>query len=98
MTDAKLERALGNQVEGERFWGREAELKRLLDSLEEGAHLLIVAGRRIGKTSLMREAARRLGDRSLCLQVDLRKSHSPADAIVELSLATGHAGERAERR
>lgn len=84
----KLKRALGNWVDGDRFWNREAELELLLEYLEEGAHLLIVAQRRIGKTSLMREAARRLGERCTCLQVDLQKSHSPADAIVELSIAT----------
>ncbi len=87
-THVKLKRALGNWVEGDRFWDREAELELLLEYLEEGAHLLIVAQRRIGKTSLMREAARRLGERFICLQVDLQKSHSPADAIVELSIAT----------
>ncbi|MCP4004002.1 MAG: ATP-binding protein [bacterium] len=86
--DAKLKRALGNWVEGDRFWDREAELELLVEYLEEGAHLLIVAQRRIGKTSLMREAARRLARRFTCLQVDLQKSHSPADAIVELSIAT----------
>ncbi len=88
MADAKLKRALGTWVEGDRFWDREAELEMLLEYLEEGAHLLIVAQRRIGKTSLMREAARRLSGRFICLQVDLQKSHSPADAIVELSIAT----------
>ncbi len=88
MADVKLKRALGNWVDGDRFWDREAELEMLLEYLEEGAHLLIVAQRRIGKTSLMREAARRLSGRFICLQVDLQKSHSPADAIVELSIAT----------
>ncbi len=88
MTDTKLKRALGNWVEGDRFWNREAEMELLIEYLEEGAHLLIVAQRRIGKTSLMREAARRLDDRFICLQVDLQKCHSPADAIVELSIAT----------
>ncbi len=88
MADVKLKRALGNWVEGDRFWDREAELELLLEYLEEGAHLLIVAPRRVGKTSLVREAGRRLEERFICLQVDLQKSHSPADAIVELSIAT----------
>ncbi len=88
MAKVKLKRALGNWVEGERFWNRQAELELFLEYLEKGAHLLIVAQRRIGKTSLMREAARRLEERFTCLQVDLQKSQSPADAIVELSIAT----------
>lgn len=88
MVDIKLKRAVGHWVEGDRFWDRDSELELLLEHLSEGAHLLIVARRRIGKTSLMREAARRLEGRFICLQVDLQKSHSPADAIVELCLAT----------
>ena len=90
MAGTKLRRAHGNWVSGDRFWDRETELEVLGDYLEEGAHLLIVAQRRIGKTSLMHEAMRRLGDRFLCLFVDLEKSHSAADAIVALSVR-GHA-------
>lgn len=88
MPETRLRRAHGNWVSGDRFWNREAELALLADYLEEGAHLLIVAQRRIGKTSLMREAVRRLEGRFLCLFVDLQKSHSAADAVVELSVAT----------
>jgi len=89
MNAPKLKMAHGNWVEGEEyFWGREGELKIFMESLEEGANLLLVAQRRIGKTSLMREAARRLKKRYLCLHVDLQKSNSHEDAIVELSLAT----------
>lgn len=84
----KLIRAHGNWVVGERFWDREAELALLAEYLSEGAHVLISAPRRIGKTSLMRETARRFGDRYLCLHVDLQKSSSAADAVAELSLAT----------
>ena len=42
----------------------------------------------MGKTSVMRETARRIGDRYLCLHVDLQGTHSAADAIAELSVAT----------
>ena len=87
MEKAKLVRAQGNWVSGDRFWDREIELELLIESLEEGANLLIVAMRRIGKTSLMREASRRIEDRFLCLHIDLQKAHSAADAIVELSFA-----------
>ncbi len=83
-----LKRAHGNWVVGDQFWGREAELALFIQSLEEGAHLLLTAPRRMGKTSLMQEAARRLEGGCLCLYVDLQKSHSAADAIAALSLAT----------
>ena len=88
MNEQELRRAHGNWVSGDRFWDRREELELLAEYLKEGAHLLITAPRRIGKTSLMREAMNRLGDRFICLFVDLEKSATAADAIVELSVAT----------
>jgi hypothetical protein len=84
----KLIRAHGNWVVAERFWDREAELKLLIEYLDEGANILLVAPRRMGKTSLMREAARRIQERFTCLHVDLQKSDTAPDAVAELSLAT----------
>ena len=83
----KLKRSPGTWVEGDRFWNREKEVKLFIEYLQQGTHLRLVAQRRIGKTSLMREAARRLGDKLWCLHIDLQKSHSPQDAIVEISIA-----------
>ncbi|MGE5344206.1 MAG: ATP-binding protein [Candidatus Omnitrophota bacterium] len=84
----KLERAVGPWVEKERFWGRQKELGDLIQLLHEGANVLITAPRRIGKTSLIRETGNKLNERYCCLQLDLQKSHSPADVITELSVAT----------
>jgi len=78
----------GNPVTGDRFWDRERELDLLVQYLEDGASLSIIAPRRIGKTSLMLETARRISDRFLCIFVDLQKCHSAADAIAELGAAT----------
>jgi uncharacterized protein len=83
-----LKRTVGNWVDGDRFWDREVEMELFIEQLEEGAHLLLVAQRRIGKTSLMHEAARLIQDRFLCLHVDLQEAASAADAIAELSVAT----------
>lgn len=82
-----MKRALGNWVTDERFWDREGELELFIEYLEAGANVLLTAPRRIGKTSLMREAAARVGDKFLCLQVDLQKCHNAADAVVQLSIA-----------
>jgi uncharacterized protein len=82
-----LKRSTGNWVVGDRFWDRETELVLFKERLNEGAHLLLVAPRRIGKTSLLKEAARQLQDEYLCLYVDLQKAKSAADAVVALSLA-----------
>ncbi len=86
--EKKLKLGHGNWVEGDKFWDREHEVEKLTELLDEGAHVVIVAPRRIGKTSLMREVARRIGGKYICLHVDLEKSFSPADAVVELSVAT----------
>src|SRR5579864_6796305 len=82
-----LKRATGNWVVGDRFWDREVEMALFKERLAEGAHLLLTAPRRIGKTSLLKETARRMEGEFLCLYVDLEKAESPADAVVELSLA-----------
>jgi hypothetical protein len=87
MSSRSLKRATGNWVVGDQFWDREAELSLFMERLSEGAHLLLTAPRRIGKTSLLKEVARRLEGRFLCLYVDLQKAESPSDAVVELSLA-----------
>ncbi len=67
----KLVTAHGNWVDGDRFWDREGDIKAFIRRIDEGAHILLVAQRRIGKTSLMREVSRRITDRYTCLHVDL---------------------------
>ncbi len=48
---------------------------------------MLVAQRRMGKTSLMREMSQRLQGRYICLFVGLQKACDSRDAMVELSLA-----------
>lgn len=86
--EKKLKLGHGNWVVGDQFWDREREITRFTQLLDDGAHILLVAPRRIGKTSLMRELARHLNGRYICLQVDLQGSQLAADAVVELSVAT----------
>jgi hypothetical protein len=83
----KLKQAHGNWVEGDRFWNREKDIELMTKKLDEGAHILLVAQRRMGKTSLMKEIKRQLEDRYTCLFVDLQKAQTAQDAIVEISLA-----------
>jgi len=84
---AKLKQAVGKWVCGDEFWDRQAEIELFVERVEAGGHLLLVAQRRMGKTSLMREVARRLQDRYICLFVDLQKAKGGPDAVVELGLA-----------
>jgi hypothetical protein len=83
----KLVQAHGNWVEGDRFWDRESDTALLIEKLDEGAHILLVAQRRMGKTSLMKEIKRLLNNRYTCLFVDLQKAVESEDAIVEISKA-----------
>jgi hypothetical protein len=59
----------------------------MIKRLDEGAHILLVAQRRMGKTSLMKEIKRQLNSRYTCLYVDLQKATAAEDAIVEISIA-----------
>ncbi len=85
----KIRQAHGNWVSGpERFWGRETELANFCRYLDEGANLLLVAQRRMGKTSLMREAARRIDNDYLCLHLDVQNCSTAEDFVAELGIAT----------
>lgn len=85
---AKLVQAHGNWVSGDRFFNRDAETTLFIQYLDEGASMYLVAQRRIGKTSLMREVAERIKDRYICLHVDLQDAASPLDFVATLSAAT----------
>ena len=83
-----MKRATSGWVTGDRFWNRTHEMELFLDYLRDGTNLLLTGQRRIGKTSLLREAARRLDGEFICLQVDLQGAESSQDAVAELSAAT----------
>jgi uncharacterized protein len=87
MEHKKLTMAHGNWVDGDRFWGRETDLGIFASNIDAGAHQVLIAQRRMGKTSLMKETARRLQNDYIVVFVDLQKCASSPDAIVELSLA-----------
>jgi hypothetical protein len=78
---------VGNWVDGDRFWGREADIQALLELIQNGANIAISAPRRIGKTSLMREVARRSKGAYLSIHVDLQRALTVEDVVVELAVA-----------
>lgn len=51
---------VGGPVPGPDLVGREPYLRRLVDRLHDGTHVLVAGPRRIGKTSIIHEALRRL--------------------------------------
>ena len=82
-----MNKAGGNWVTGDDFFGREVELEALAERAKEGTHTLLTAQRRMGKTSLVRESLRRLdGDGAFeTIFVDLEGADTPADAIAEIA-------------
>lgn len=82
---AKLILSQGNVVAGDRFWGREKDIEILTKHFEEGGHTLLVAQRRMGKTSLMAELQQQLKEQYICIFVDLEDASNSSDAIAALS-------------
>lgn len=82
-----LRKAGSNWVEGDRFFNRKADLAALEERVRDGAHTLLTAQRRMGKTSLVRELQRHLAktEEFETVFVDLEAAHNPADAIAEVA-------------
>ena len=86
--DMTLRKAGANWVDGDRFFDRETELETLTERVRDGAHTLLTAQRRMGKTSLVRELLRRLDDEGefATVFVDLEGANDAADAIAEIAI------------
>ena len=85
-----LEKTLGSPVEGRKFFDREHELATLTERVHEGNHTLLVAQRRMGKTSIVRELLRRLQQSGEfeTVFVDFEAARTPAETVVELATAS----------
>ena len=83
-----LRKAGSSWAEADRFFDREGELDALANRVQDGIHTLLTAQRRMGKTSLVRELLRRLGEdgRFETIFVDLGDATEPADAIAEIGV------------
>jgi len=79
-----MKQAHGNWVTGDTFWDRKIELDVFIEKVKDGANILLLAPRRMGKTSLMHEASKRLSGQCLCIFVDLQKAETSADVLMEL--------------
>ena len=81
----KLRKAGSNWVDGDRFFDRVGDIEALEEQVRDGAHTLLTAQWRMGKTSLVRELLRRFGDGEDFepIFVDLERAADPADAIAE---------------
>ena len=83
---------IGQAVVGDDLYGRGHELARLWETLEQGEHILMLAPRRVGKTSLMLELRRAPRRSWNVIYVDVERGDGPADfvAAVFAALAADH--------
>lgn len=73
---------LSKPVSGWQFFGREKQLRDIIDGKE---NLIIVGARRVGKTSLLREATRRLQrENKKAYYVDVQDCESPHEVVREI--------------
>ncbi len=75
----KMRNITGNPVSGADFHGRQSELKELLRSIKNGNHVLILAPRRVGKSSVVAETERLLSaDGWKVVSVDVQHAEDEA--------------------
>ncbi len=85
---AGLKNKYGPWVSGEDFFNRDTEVRRLTELIDDGNNILIVAPRRVGKTSLVRETFRRMEERNrdYLLFADVQHCSTPEELIATISL------------
>ncbi len=74
----------GQAVVDDDLYGRDYEIARLWEKLEQGEHILMLAPRRVGKTSLMLELDRAPRKNWDVIYVDVERGDSPADCIASI--------------
>ncbi|MCY4389397.1 MAG: AAA family ATPase [Desulfurellaceae bacterium] len=77
----------GQAVVGDDLYGRDYELDRLWERLEQGEHILMLAPRRVGKTSLMLELRRAPRENWDVIYVDVESGDDAADCIATIIAA-----------
>jgi AAA+ ATPase superfamily predicted ATPase len=72
----------GQAVRGDNFWDRPYLMDDILDVIESGGHILLVAPRRVGKTSLMYRVLDTKGEEYVIVYINTEAEHS-VDAFWE---------------
>ena len=76
-----MQNIIGQAVLGDDLYGRDYELGRLWEHLEQGEHILMLAPRRVGKTSLMLELRRVPREDWKVIYIDVEGGDGPADCV-----------------
>jgi len=66
----------GQAVRGGDFWDRLHLLEDMIEVIDRGEHILLVAPRRVGKTSLMYKVMDTVGDEYVVIYVNTQAAHS----------------------
>ena len=78
---------IGQAVVGDDLYGRDYELARLWEHFDHGEHVLMLAPRRVGKTSLMLELHRAPRDNWHVINVDVEGGDGPEDCVAAMLAA-----------
>ena len=66
----------GQAARGKDYWDRPFILEDIIEVIERGEHILLVAPRRVGKTSLMYRIMDTVGDEYVVIYVNAQSAHS----------------------
>ena len=78
---------IGQAVVGDDLYGRDYELARLWEHFDQGEHVLMLAPRRVGKTSLMLELHRAPRENWDVINVDVEGGDGPEDCVAAMLAA-----------
>ena len=78
---------IGQAVVGDDLYGREYELARLWEHFDQGEHVMMLAPRRVGKTSLMLELHRAPRENWHVINVDVEGGDGPEDCVAAMLAA-----------
>lgn len=67
---------VGQAARKENFWGRETEVDNIWDAIDSGSHILLVAPRRVGKTSIMYKIIDEPRENYIALYIDVESADS----------------------
>ena len=79
-----VDNVTGPPVTAENLFGREHEMRSLWNRLDVGQHILLLAPRRVGKTSLMHELRRQPKDEWAVFYSDVERCDKPADLVADM--------------
>ena len=82
-----MRNVIGQPVVGDDLYGRDYEFSRVWELLDQGEHILMLAPRRVGKTSMMLELQRAPHQGWDVLYFDIEKGDSPADCVAAILAA-----------